>query len=208
MPRSRLDTVASNFTACSEAIHDKFLTIRADSACTGCESAGLGEAILTAWLQTSWGEFNRALLIASALGTRRTSGTPIKPAPRVRSENDAEKLVNEGVTQAVKTRGLSWPVWHAPWFVIEVGSIIHLDNRANLQSVLGPTLVPQQITWFRNYLVHPGKSTRPKYEELQAKLGMLRREPEELLHQSVKPGLTVFTSWVRDLQQLAHDSTR
>ena len=111
-------------------------------------------------------------------------------------------------TCAVKTRGLSSPIWHAPWFVVEVGTLVRLRNLRILEAALGPTIIPEQITAFRNYLVHPGTRTRYRYEALQAKLGMLHMEPEHLLHQQQKPGLPVFTSWVRELQRIAYDSTR
>ncbi len=72
MVRSRLDVVASTFKLGAEDLHDRFLAISADSACTGCQSAGFGEAILVPWLQTKWIEFTRGLITASAVGTRRT----------------------------------------------------------------------------------------------------------------------------------------
>ena len=198
---------AAAFKSGAEALHHRFLAISADSACTGCQSAGFGEAILAAWLQTEWGNFTRNLIVASALGTRR-SGTPVKAIAGVRSPADAEKMVRTAAACAAKIRGTSYPVWHAPLFAIEVGSLIGLHNQPKLEVVLGATLVPGQIADFRNYLVHPGDKTRKKYEGLQAKLGMFGMEPEDLLHQFQGPGLTVFTSWIRELQRIADDSTR
>ena len=81
MVRSRLDVVASNFKSEVEVLHEKFLAISADSACTGCQSAGFGEAILATWLQTKWSECTEDLIVASALGTRRTRGTSFNPNP-------------------------------------------------------------------------------------------------------------------------------
>ena len=208
MARGRLDLVALTFQSDSEALHYKFLAMTSDAACIGCQHAGFGEAILTAWLQTQWADFNRDLVIASSLGTRRTGGNSVKAIAGVKSRSDAEKIVKEATTHTVKKRGASSPVWHAPWFILEVSDLIGLRNIPQLQAALGPTVTPQQITDFRNYLVHPGTKTRYKYEALQAKLGMLRMEPEHLLHQQQKPGLPVFTSWVRELQRIAYDSTR
>ena len=207
MAPSRLDVVASTFQSASETLHDKFLAMTLDAACTGCQHAGFGEAILTAWLQTKWIEFTRDLVIASALGTRRTRGNSVQAAAGVRSRADAKRIVKAATTCAVKRRGISSPVWHAPWFVVEIGTLIGLRNLPKLQATLGPTVIPEQITDFRNYLVHPGKNTRHKYEALQAKLGMLRVEPQDLLHQQQNPGLPVFTWWVRELQRIAYDST-
>ena len=208
MPPSRLNVVASAFQSNSEALHDKFQAMRSDVACTGCQSAGFGEAILAAWLQTKWSDFARELVIASALGTRRTRGNSVKPVTGVKTRADAERFVKAATKCVIKNRRLPLPVWHSPSFVVEVGTLIKLRNLRNIEAVLGPTLVPEQITDFRNYLVHPGKRTRYKYESLQAKLGMLRIEPEQLLHQQQRPGVPVFTSWVRELQRIANDSTR
>ena len=208
MAPSRLDVVASTFQTASEGLHDKFLAMTSDAACTGCQHAGFGEAILTAWLQTRWIDFTRDLIIASALGTRRTRGNSVRAVAGVKSRTDAERIVKAATTCAVKNRGLNSPIWHAPSFVVEVGTLVRLRNLRTLKDALGPTVIPEQITAFRNYLVHPGTRTRYRYEALQAKLGMLRMEPERLLHQQQKPGLPVFTSWVRELQRIAYDSTR
>ena len=208
MPPSRLDVVASTFKSASEALHEKFLAMTSDAACTKCPHAGFGEAILTAWLQTKWIEFTHDLVIASALGTRRTRGNSVPAVAGVKSRADAQRIVKAATTCAVKKYGTSTPVWHAPWFVIEVSNLIGLRNLPKLETALGPTVTPEQITVFRNYLVHPGEKTRFKYEALQAKLGMLRMEPEHLLHQQQQPGLPVFTSWVRELQRIAYDSTQ
>ena len=208
MARSRMDVAAVAFKSGAEVLHHRFMVISADSACTGCQSAGFGQAILAAWLQTEWSNFTRNLIVASALGTRRRRGTPVKAIAGVRSPSDAEKMVKSAAACTAKKLGTSYPVWHAPSFAIEVGSLIGLQNQPKLEAVLGATLVPEQIADFRNYLVHPGDRTRKKYEGLQAKLGMVGMEPEELLHQFQGPGLTVFTSWVRELQRIADDSTR
>ena len=208
MARSRLDAAAFTFKSSAEVLHEKFLAISADSACTGCQSAGFGEAILAAWLQTSWGDFTRELIIASALGTRRQRGTSFSGIVGVRTRAEAQKVVKATAARTVKANGFSYPVWHSPSFVIDVGSRLGLKNFPQLESTLAPTRVPRQITDFRNYLVHPGDGTRQKYEALQAKLGMHRTEPEHLLHQFQAPGLTVFTSWIRELQRIADYSTR
>ena len=208
MAPSRLDVVASTFQTASEGLHDKFLAMTSDAACTGCQHAGFGEAILTAWLQTKWSDFTRELVVASALGTRRTRGNSVQAVAGVKSRADANRIVKAATTCAVKNGGLSSPIWHAPRFVVEVGTLVRLRNLWTLRAALGPTVIPAQITAFRNYFVHPGTKTRYRYEALQAKLGMLHIEPERLLHQQQRPGLPVFTSWVRELQRIAYDSTR
>ena len=208
MASSRLDVVASTFQSESEALHQKFIAITSDAACTGCQSAGYGEAILTAHLQTKWIEFTRSLVIASALGTRRTGGNSVRAIAGVKSLSDAERIVKDATILAARNAGFTSAVWHAPRFVIEVGALIKLKKLTTLTAAMGPTLTPEQITDFRNYLVHPGEKTRRKYEVLQAKLGMHYMEPEDLPHQHQRPGLPVFTWWVRELQRIAYDSTR
>ena len=208
MPRSRLDVAAAIFKMGSETVHEKFLAILADPACAGCRSAGFGEAILTAKLQTLWISFSRDLILASTLGTRRKTGTQVRSVAGVRSSVDAERAVKKAAACASKKFGTSQPVWHAPSFVIDVGTFLNLNNLPQLQLVLGSALAPAQLTDFRNYLAHPDDRNRRKYERLQAKLGMHHMEPEELLHQFQGPGLRLFTSWVRELQRIADASTR
>ena len=208
MAGSWLDAASSAFKSGAESLHERFLAISTDSACTGCQSAGFGEAILAAWLQTAWSDFTRDLIVASASGTRRRRGTPVKAIAGARSRAEAEKKVRSAAACTARTFGTPYPVWHAPSFVIDVGTRLGLKNLPKLEVVLGPTLVPGQITDFRNYLVHPSERTRQKYEALQAKLGMYRIEPKDLLHQFQGRGLPVFTSWVRELQRIADDSTR
>ena len=208
MARSRLDAVALTFLSESEALHDTFLHMRSDTACAECHSAALGEALLTAWLQTKWADFTRELLIASALGTRRTTGAAVQRLAGIKSRDDAERVLKEATARCQAARGLGTPVWHAPWFVLQVSEVIALNNLTRLQMSLGPTLVPKYMNTVRNYLVHPGAKTRARYEELQEKLGMLQVEPEYLLRQQQSPGLSVFTSWVRELQSVARASTQ
>ena len=207
MALNRLDAAAFTFNSEAEELHEKFLEISGDSACVGCRSAGFGEAILIAWLQTVWANFARDLIVASALGTRRRRGTPVKAIAGVRSRADAERTVKAAAACSAGQRGTTYPVWHDPSFVIAVGTLLGLRNLPKLELALGATLVPRQITVFRNYLVHPGDRTRQKYEDLQAKLGMHCKGPEDLLHQLQRPGLTIFTSWVRELQRVADEST-
>ena len=208
MTRGRLEAVASTFESDSETLHKKFLAMLSDVACAECSTARFGEAILPAWLQTKWSDFTRELVIASAQGTRRTKAKPVQPVAGVKSRTDAEKIVKAASTCVFKNRGLGSPVWHAPWFVIDVGTRIGLKNLPTLQVVLGSSVVPEQIADFRNYLFHPGERTRSRYEELQEKLGMLHVEPEDLPRQQLRTDRTVFTSWVRELQRVASASTQ
>ena len=208
MALSRLDRVNAGFQANAEALHDKFCAIRLDHCCSGCRSAGFGEAILTAWLQTSWGSFTRSLIIASTLGTRRTSANAFQALPGVRSNTDAERKVKAASAEVVEKHRYSDPVWHAPLFVVEVSNLLAIRNKSTIEITIGATSIPKQISRFRNYLVHPDERTRSEYNALQASLGMLRTEPEDLLHNEIKPGLPVFTEWVRELQRVAHASTR
>ena len=209
MAPSSLVDVASGFYAASEELHDKFLAMRSDEACAECDGAAFGEAILTAWIQTAWGEFTRDLVLASALGAERRDGTTVQPLDGVTTPTDGERLVRVATKSVFQQHGLSSPVWHAPWFAVEVGSALGLSNLEELKTALAPTLVPDQIATVRNVLVHPGqKKASQRYEELQAKLGMLNIAPQYLPRQPKGPGVTLFTSWVRELQNVADDSTQ
>lgn len=208
MVRGRLETVAAEFQLESEELRRRYLSMTSDIACIECSTARLGEAILCAWLQTKWSDFTRKLVTASAQGTRRRQGNVVPPVPRVRSREDAEGIVKTASLCIMRKRGLGSPVWHAPWFAIDVGKRIGLRNLDTLELSLGSSVVPSQITDFRNYLFHPGERTRRKYEELRQKLGFVRVEPENLLGQSMGQGEMVFTFWVNELQRIANASVR
>ena len=209
MAPSSLVEVASGFHSASEELHDKFLAMRSDEACAECDGAAFGEAILTAWIQTAWGEFSRDLVLASALGAQRRDGTPVQPLAGVTNPAEAELRLRDAAKSVGNERGLSTPVWHAPWFAVEVGSVLGLGNVEGLEAALAPTLVPKQISTVRNVLVHPRqKKAFEEYESLQAKLGMLNVAPQYLPRQPTSPGVMLFTSWVRELQNVADDSTQ
>ena len=208
MAPTSLVEVASAFQSASERLHDRFLEIRSDEDCANCRSAAFGEAILTAWVQTAWGEFTRELLVSSALGAERRDGTSVRPLAGVETAADAEQLVKETAKNVAGQRGLAWPVWHAPWFAVLVSTTLGLENLQAVEAALGATLVPGQITTVRNALVHPGARALQEYEVLRAKLGMLDVAPEYLPRQLKSPGVAVFTSWVRELQSVADDSIR
>ena len=207
MPLSRLEQTASLFSAYSEALHTNFLEIIADQDCTGCRSSGFGKAILTAWLQARWIDFNHDLVVASALGTRRRNNS-IQSIAGANSRRDAERIVRKATACTVKKHGLGSPVWHAPWFVVEVGATLGLNNIATIEAAMAHSTIPEQIASFRNYLVHPGTRTQLKYNTLQAKLGMLQVQPEDLLDQFQSPGVFVFTAWVGELQRIAYAATQ
>lgn len=209
MAPSSLVEVASEFRSASEDLHDKFLEMRSDEACADCDGAAYGEAILTAWIQSAWGDFTRHLVLASASGAQRQDGTSVQPVAGVTTPADAERRLRDAAKSVASQRGLPAPVWHASWFVVEVGSTLGLGNLGELEAALVPTLVPKQITTVRNALVHPGQRRAfQEYEELQATLGMLNIAPQYLPRQPKSPGVALFTSWVRELQNVADDSTQ
>ena len=208
MTRGRLEIIGAAFESDSETIHSSFLGVLSDESCTECSASRYGEAILSARLQTKWSDFTRELVIGSAQGTRRTKGGSVRPVSGVKNRADADKVVKAASTCVFKSHGLSAPVWHAPWYVIEVGKRIGLRNLDTLELALGPSAVPGQVTDFRNYLFHPGERTRSKYEDLLGKLGMLDMEPVDLPRQKLQGNQTVFTWWIRELQRIAVASIR
>ena len=208
MPPSRLDIASRTFHATADALHNKFLVAISDPACVECTAAGFSGAVFTAWLQEEWSKFTRNLVIASALGTRRKTGASVRAIRGVRTRPNAEKTVNSAAKCVAKNGGLQQAVWHSPEFVIRVSSHVRLANLATIEATLSPTRVPQQLTVFRNYLVHPSDSNRIKYRKLQAEFGLVDVEPQDFVYRYRSRGVPVFTSWVRELQSIAHASTR
>ncbi len=208
MALSRLDIVASTFQNDTEGLHNRFLAMTSDLACVRCESSRFGHAIKIAWLQNAWSIFTQNLLVASAIGTRRMKRIRVRPAPGIKSQRDAERLIKEVSSSIAKASGAPYPVWHAPWFVVEVARAMRLRNLEVIELAIGPARVPAYITDYRNYLVHPSARTRGKYDVLLARLGMLHVTPEELPRQEQTPGLPLFTSWIRELQRIADASIK
>ena len=208
MQRSRLDIASRTFQTTAEALHDKFLVATSDPACVACSAAGFSGAVFTAWLQEDWSGFLRNLVIASALGTRRKTGASVRAVPGVTNLPNAEQIINAAAKCVAKHSGLQQPVWHAPKFVIAVSNYVKLANSATITATLSPTLVPQQLTVFRNYLVHPNDKNRIRYQKLQAEFGLLDVEPQDFVYRYRSRGVPVFTSWVRELQSIAHAATR
>lgn len=206
MTSASLVAVASEFKSASEKLHERFLKIRSDESCADCPSAAFGEAILTAWTQSAWGEFAHNLLVSSASGAQRADGTYVAALVEVATAREAEVVTKQAARAVAEEHGLGSPVWHAPWFVVKVGARLQLSNLGPLDAALGTTLVPGQITTVRNVLVHPGTKTQQQYEALQAKLGMLGVAPQHLPRQIIRPGVLLFTSWIRELQSVADGS--
>ena len=208
MPSSRLDIASLTFQDTAEALHDKFLVATSDPSCVNCTPAGFSGALFTAWLQTRWSDFSRRLLVVSALGTRRKTAASVKPAPGVRTESDAEKLVKDAGALEVKSRGVLQPIWHDPLFVVAVAWRVGLANLTTIESTFVATRAPKQLAVFRNYLVHPTKKTRSKYRRLQEEFGLLEVEPQDFVYRYRYRRVRVFTSWTRELQDVAYASTR
>ena len=208
MPPSHLLIASSTFHDTAEALHNKFLVAISDPACVECTTARFSGAIFTAWLQEKWSSFLRNLIIASALGTRRRTGTSVRAIRGVRNWHNAERIVKDAAICVANKRGLRQPVWHSPEFVIAVGNYVRLANLHTIVITLSPTQVPQQLTVFRNYLVHPTDTNRIKYHKLQAEYGLIDVEPQDFVYRYRTRGVPVFTSWVRELQRIANASTR
>jgi hypothetical protein len=147
-------------------------------------------------------------LVVSALGTRRKTAASVKAVPGVRTETDAEKLVKDAGALEVKTRGVLQPIWHDPLFVVAVADRVGLANLTTIEATLVATRAPKQLTVFRNYLVHPTDKTRSKYQRLQEEFGLLDVEPQDFVYRNRRRGVRVFTSWTRELQDVAYASTR
>ena len=206
MANSRLDLLADRFRIASESLLARFVSVQSDLDCSTCHSAGFEQALLAAWLQEQWSQFSRDFVIASTQGTRRKSN-PVKSLPGVRTLIDAEKTIKPAASDVATRHGLSIPIWHAPWFVIEVSMLVGLRNVSRIEATFGPTNIPAEVSDFRNYLVHPNTKTKVRYDALQAKYGLFDVEPAQFTSQEQSAGLSLFHGWIQGLQRVAHDVT-
>ena len=203
-----MTNVAESFRSASEELHARFIELWKDEGCVDCRSSAMADGMLAAWIQNEWGEFVRRLIVVSAMGFRRLNGADVEPIGGVNGVAEAEAVVKDAAKIVSLAHRMCSPVWHANWFVVEVGSQLGLHNQQRLEETVGATPVPGQINVLRNVLVHPGDRNRRKYEVLQAKLGMLNVAPEMLAREMKSPGLPMFTFWVKELQRVADVSVQ
>ena len=164
-----------------------------------------GQAFLLIRLQHLWGEFCRELVVHSAVGGCPTrSGLVLTAAPDVERVSDIPTIISRHTKQQFfgpRTQ------WEDPNFAIRHATFLKVANLNQISLGLGSvTTILQEIKCVRNFVVHPNKDTRNKYVQATRSLGFRGLSPVQLMNQSMRGGITVFDTWVSNLDTAAWNS--
>ena len=146
-----------------------------------------GQALLVVRLQQCWADFCHGLINISALNDTRRVQT-------------AAKSVSGDM-------GFDRPVWHSPEFVARVAMRLTLANANRISIHLSANISSGHVNSVRNYIVHPGSGTEPRYRKVAAAEGVPRADVGTLLNVRSPGGATLFERWTKDLQRTADNVT-
>lgn len=158
-----------------------------------------GVAFLMVRLQALWGEFCRELIVRSAIGDCETrTGMHLRPAPGVKHVRDIPAITKQFTKQPFWGPGSQW---EDPNFAIRQAGFLNVANRNQIALGLGSvTTSTDHLKRVRNFIVHPNKDTRTKYTQAIRILGFRGSLPIQLINQRLPGGVTIFGSWVSNLE--------
>lgn len=161
-----------------------------------------GRGLITVRLQHFWAEFCREVVVRSALGhTTTMSGQILPGVTGVFDLADIARVANTHVTGPGAN-------WHLPSFAIKVARTLGVKNYYQISQGLGAVSPAEDLVRVRNYLVHPNRDTRRKYDPVTWKLGAHGLDPESLLASLQVGGATLFEAWVIDLRKVAFNAVQ
>ena len=153
-----------------------------------------GRAYLIIRLQHLWGEFCRELIVRSAVGGCETrTGQMLPRATRVKRVLDISTVTN---VQMAGPRSY----WEDPSFTIGLANRLQIANYNTIDlSIASVSTILTNVKCVRNYVVHPNRFTSLKYLQMTSILGFKGLPPDQLLHQFLPGGVTIFDAWTSDL---------
>ena len=153
-----------------------------------------GRAYLVIRLQQLWAAFCRELVVRSAIGGYETrTGQALSRVPDVRYIGDIAKVTKKPVSGPGSS-------WEEPKFTIRQAKALSLTNRNEIELGIGAVSTNlANLKCVRNFIVHPNDITGNKYLQMTRSIGFVGLAPDELLHQFLPGGVTVFDFWVSDL---------
>ena len=157
-------------------------------------------------LQHLWGEFCRELIARSSIGGARTmEGTYLPRVSGVRQWKDVEEIARE-------TTGARRDVpWHIPERSARIALKLAPKNATQIATALSSVSPIDEIRAIRNYVVHPNRDTRVKYDAAARRAGALDPDPDPdiLLTSKVHPGnVTRFEYWAAQIRIVALEASR
>ena len=162
------------------------------------------QVFVTIRLQNYWGEFCLGLIDASSQGGQETlSGRILAPLYPEASTHETKREVRRIAKEVAATLALPNPVWHSCGFIVNVARRLGLQNFNEIDFSLSPNLTATYATHVRNFVVHPGPDSEPRFLQVAAHYGLPNSSPVDLLRSRQLGGTTLFEFWVRDLQGAA-----
>ena len=155
-------------------------------------------------LQHLWGEFCRELIARSSIGGARTmEGTRLPRVSGVRQWKDVEEIARE------TTGGRRDVPWHIPEQSARIALKLAPKNATQIVTALSSVSPIDEIRAIRNYVVHPNRNTRVKYDAAARRAGALDPDPDILLTSKVYPeNITRFEYWATQIQIVALEASR
>lgn len=157
-------------------------------------------------IHDAWARFCRELVLQSAAEVPTTlSGTIVARAPGINSRADVLPLLRSTYKGKI-AKSKDWePKWAIATQCIDAIFRLNLANRANLSAAIGISPSPlEDLRQVRNFIAHRSMETSLKVQNVATNLGLARpATADDLLISLVPPGVTVFRSWVHDLETIA-----
>lgn len=158
-------------------------------------------------LQNHWAEYCLELIDSSAQGDQPTiTGRALSPIFPGSSEEDTRRQVRGIARTVADSMNFQYPVWHNCGFTVNVARQLGLQNRDEIDLGLSGNFTAGYATRLRNYVVHPGPTSRRDFLRVAAHYGMPDADPVTLLRSPQLGGSTLFEIWVRELQGAARKS--
>ena len=132
-------------------------------------------------------------------------GTYLPRVSGVRQWKDVERVARE-------TTGRRGDVpWHIPEQSTRIALKLAPKNATQIATALSSVSPVDEIRAIRNYVVHPNRDTRVKYDAAARRAGALDPDPDPdiLMTSKVYPGnVTRFEYWAAQIRIIALDASR
>lgn len=148
-----------------------------------------------------WEQFCRDLLILSAISSPVTgSGITLTPVPDLHS--DIEVIKKLAKLNNVSQTNLHWGI---PSDCIKYAQQLKLSNYANISAGIGLTPNPaDNLRCIRNYFAHRSNDTALRLQSVAVALGLpISTGGLQIIWQLLHGGITVFASWLDELETIA-----
>lgn len=130
-------------------------------------------------------------------------GTYLPRVSGVRQWKDVERIARE------TTGGRRDIPWHIPERSAQIARKLAPKNANQIVTALSSVSPIDEIRAVRNYVVHPNRDSRAKYDAAARRLGVFDSDPDILLTSKVYPGnVALFEYWAAQIRMVALDASR